>query len=351
MSTEQLRIRDWGVVPGCLAPGPLNNLADVPGVRVGHVTLPEGPLRTGVTVIVPGAENPFYAKPVAAAHVVNGYGKSLGLVQVAELGTLETPIALCGTLNVGKVHDALVTCVLDRSHGENRFPTSINPIVLECNDSRLSDIVRRPVGIDAVRAALDGAAKEYAEGAVGAGCGMVCHGLKGGIGSASRVLQIDGRAYTLAVLALTNHGELCDLTIAGRHIGPSIAERIKAESLPERGSAILVLATDLPLDARQLGRVIRRVPVGLARLGAFIGHGSGEIVLGFTTDGPVPFEEGPAVLTRRVLREDLLGLPFRAAAECCEEAVLNSLAAAETTVGFTGEKIWALRDVWPPGRI
>lgn len=348
MSRKERRIRDAGVHIGTMERGERNSLADVPGVRVGHVTMEEGSLRTGVTVIVPGAGNPFFAKPVAAVHVLNGYGKSLGLMQVQELGAIETPIALCGTLNVGLVHDALVTCALAGAEAEGRQPpTSINPVVLECNDGRLSEIARRPVGLRQVQAALCGARADFAQGSVGAGRGMICHGLKGGIGSASRVVPLGEDRYMLGVLALTNHGRLADLRIDGRLVGPALEGRVQTMDAPERGSVICVLATDLPVDARQLGRILRRVPVGLARVGAYVGHGSGEVMLGFTTACPLPFEEGPAVRTVHVAREDLLDGAFRAAAECCEEAVLNALYAAETTVGYRSDVAHSLHEIWP----
>jgi len=342
----QKRIDEWGVCVGHMPKGKRNKITDVPGVTVGHCTIEEEPYRTGVTVILPGAENPFYAKPVAAGFVLNGYGKSLGLVQVEELGVLETPIALTNTLNVGLVHDALVQLSLERSHAEGRCLTSVNPIVLECNDGKLSDIAGRPVSLAHVRAAMADAREDFQEGSVGAGRGMICHGLKGGIGSASRVVELDGERYTVGLLVMANHGHLRDLMIGGAPVGLGIQERMKAESGPERGSVIAVVATDLPVDSRQLGRVLRRAPVGLARLGSHIGHGSGEIMLGFTTRNTMPFEEGPAVCARAVLREDLLDHAFRAVIECCEEATLNAMICAETTIGYKGDVLYALKDVW-----
>lgn len=341
----QKRIDAYGVHIGRMERGPLNKISDVPGVLVGHCTVDEGTARTGVTVIVPGTENPFYSKLVAASFVLNGYGKTLGLVQVDELGTLETPIALTGTLNVGLVHDAIVEAMLDRCHAEGKFPTSLNPVVGECHDGRLSDLATRPVRHTHVRAALDTACADFAEGAVGAGRGMICHGLKGGIGSASRVIELDGERYTLGLLALTNHGSLADLTIAGRPIGQALHAAVEARQEPERGSVILVVATDLPVDARQLRRVLKRAPVGLARVGSYVGHGSGDIVIGFTTAGRVPFEEGPAVRRTYALREDALDGAFRAVAECCEEAVLNSMICAHTTTGFRGDIVYGLKEL------
>ena len=343
---QKRRISGYGVQVGSLKPGPRNKITDVPGVRVGHCTLDEGPLRTGVTVIEPGGGNPFFAKPVAAVHVLNGYGKSLGLMQIQELGVLETPIALCGTLNVGLVHDALVQLMLERCAGGGKHITSINPVVCECNDGKLSDIAQRPVRLEHVRAATEGAGVDFAEGSVGAGRGMICHGLKGGIGSASRIVKMDGVAYTVGLLALANHGRMADLMIAGKPAGRAAHALLHPQETPERGSIIMVIATDLPVDSRQLGRILSRASVGLARLGSYIGHGSGEVMVGFTTANTMPFEEGPAVIATRILREDLLDEAFRAVAECCEEAVLNALVCAETTVGYQGDRVVSLADIY-----
>lgn len=344
---SQNRIADYGVTVGTMKKGMRNKITDVPGVKVGHATLEHDPFRTGVTVITTGDANPFFAKPVAAAHVINGYGKSAGLVQVQELGTLETPIALTGTLNVGLVHDAIVQLMLERAKSEGKSITSINPVVCECYDGRLSDIAQRPVRLEHVRQAMMTASEDFLEGSVGAGRGMICHGLKGGIGSASRIVELDGERFTLGLLAMTNHGKLPDLMIDGRRVGQSIDQMLKAQEAAERGSVILIVATDLPVNDRQLLRIIKRTPVGLARLGSFIGHGSGEIVLGFTTANKMPFEEGPAVMPHRVMREDLLDTAFRAAAECCEEAVLNAMICADTTTGYNGDVVVSLKEIWP----
>ncbi|MBO4407356.1 MAG: P1 family peptidase, partial [Clostridia bacterium] len=191
---------------GRLPHGKRNLITDVPGVRVGHATVNEGDLHTGVTVVLPPPENPFFEKLTAASAVFNGYGKTLGLVQLDELGTLETPIALTGTLNVGKVHDAMVSYMIGLCRKDGFRLTSVNPIVCECNDSGLSDIARRPVGEKEVFAAVESAAEDFAEGAVGAGRGTVCYGLKGGIGSSSRLMEIGGRTCVMGILVQTNYG-------------------------------------------------------------------------------------------------------------------------------------------------
>ena len=319
--------------------GAKNNLCDVPGVRVGHFTQAEGDRQTGVTVILPCAENPFFSKLPCASFVLNGFGKSLGLVQIDELGTLETPIALTNTLNVGRIHDALVGHMIDACAEENFVLRSVNPVVLECNDGDLNDIRNRSLGREELERAFQSAQADFAQGAVGAGRGMICHGLKGGIGSASRVMEIGGQRYVLGVLALANHGRKADLLLGGEAI-------FAPEDSPacDKGSCILVMATNLPLTHRQLARVIRRGSVGLARLGSFIGHGSGEVFLGFTTANRMPHGGDPAFLSLRALNESLMDVPFRACAEAAEEAVFNALYYAETVTGRDGNTVVSLRD-------
>lgn len=337
----QLRARDYGVTVGELPAGPRNKITDVPGLTVGHCTVDTGEHKTGVTVVLPSAQNPFVHKLPAAGFVLNGFGKTAGLVQVEELGTLETPIALTNTLNVGLVHDAMVEYMLGRCAGEGIDLESVNPVVCECNDGGLNHIQRRAVGREQVFAALAAAAPAFDEGDVGAGKGMVCHGLKGGIGSASRTLELDGRTYTLGALVLANHGRLSDLTVNGRRVGLEI-EAAKAAKTSDVGSCIVILATDLPLDSRQLGRTARRACVGLARLGSFVGHGSGEVFLAFSTANAFDPREKAATRTVTAFQENQMDLPFRAAAECTEEAVLNCLFTARTVTGWNGKTVYAL---------
>lgn len=318
---------------GSLPHGKRNLITDVPGVRVGHATVDEGDLHTGVTVILPTPENPFTHKLTAASAVFNGYGKTQGLVQLDELGTLETPIALTGTLNVGKVHDALVSYMIDLCAADGIKLTSVNPVVGECNDSGLSDIRRRPVGEKEVRAAIESAGSDFQEGAVGAGRGTVCYGMKGGIGSSSRLLAIDGESFTVGILVQTNYGAARDFRAASlpRGIAPS-----------DKGSILLVIATDLPLSARQMKRVVKRASVGMARLGSYIGHGSGEIAVGFTTAPRIP--SGKSFETLRILKEDLMDLPFRAVGECAEEAILKSMLMASPDRTLDGTPVPSLNE-------
>ena len=296
---------------GRMPHGARNLLSDVPGVRVGHCTVDRDGAHTGVTVILPPGERIFDHKLTAASVVFNGYGKTLGLVQLDELGTLETPIALTNTLNVGRVHDALVSWML--LHGSAQPITSVNPVVCECNDSRISDISLRPVGEREVFAAIESASADFVQGAVGAGRGTLCYGLKGGIGSSSRLMDIGGERFTMGVLVQSNYGASADF---------NRAELPEGLAPCDAGSIILIAATDLPLSCRQLRRVLRRCSVAMARLGSYIGHGSGEIAVGFTT---APRSVSGAFEDLRVLREDQMNIPFRAVAEAAEEAILQSM--------------------------
>ena len=331
-----MRIRDFGYIVGSMRPGTLNRISDVPGVTVGHATVTGDGLNTGVTVVLPCPDNPFARKLPCASFVLNGFGKTAGLVQIDELGTLETPIALTNTLNVGLVHDALVEYMIRRCEAEHVPLRSVNPVVCECNDASLSDIRRRAVHKEHVFAAIESARAEFEEGAVGCGRGTTCHGLKGGVGSASRLLPLDGKTYALGVLVQTNHGRLSDFMIGGERTGERI-QKLISENAPDRGSCIVILATDLPLSDRQLRRAIKRCSVGLARLGSFIGHGSGEVFVGFSTANRTPPDDDPrGVLPCEAFNENRIDTVFRAAAECTEEAVLNSMAAAEDVTGQNG---------------
>ena len=343
----QLRAGDYGLAIGELPRGSRGKITDVPGVTVGHCTVDTLEHKTGVTVVLPCPENPCTHKQPAAAFVLNGFGKTLGLVQVEELGTLETPIALTNTLNVGLVHDALVEYMVRRCEAEGVELRSVNPVVCECNDGGMNLIQERTVGKEEVFAAFACAAPDFDEGDVGAGKGMVCHGLKGGVGSASRTLDIDGTRYTLGSLVLANHGRMADLTVCGKNIGAEL-EQTKAARESDIGSCIVILATDLPLDSRQLGRVAKRASVGLARLGSFIGQGSGEVFLAFSTANS--FDSRKKAATRQVtaFHEDKLDIAFRAAAECTEEAILNCLLTAHTVTGQDGKTVYALTDLWKP---
>jgi D-aminopeptidase len=343
------RAADLGIRIGELPAGRRGLISDVPGVRVGHATLDEGGIKTGVTVLLPSAGDLFRNKLEAAAHVLNGFGKTVGLVQVEELGNLESPIAFTNTLSVGAVSDALVEWALAGDSGEGGPISSYNPLVCECNDSYLNDIRARAVGREELFAAMADAREDFEEGGVGAGAGMSCHGLKGGIGSASRVLEVGGEAFVFGVLVLSNQGQLRDLIVDGRRLGAELEAQARASPLEEKGSIISVIATNLPLSSRQLGRLCRRVGVGLARTGSYLGQGSGEIALAFSTASVVSQANEVAFRSCRYIAEDRLDLAFRAVIECEEEAILNSMLCASPTTGHLGHRRESLGDLLAAG--
>lgn len=332
--------RDFGLVCGTLPTGPLNAITDVPGVLVGHLSMHAGDVLTGVTAILPHAGNLFRTKARAAVEVINGFGKSTGLMQVAELGTVETPILLTNTFAVGTCATALIRAAIAANPDIGRETGTVNPVVLECNDGFLSDIQAMAVtetdALEAIEAASDG---KIGEGSVGAGTGMSSFGFKGGIGTASRRVKLDRDHYHLGVLVLANFGRAGDLVLPdGRRPAPP------SEPAPEKGSVIVILATDVPLEHRQLQRVTKRCGAGLARLGAFWGHGSGDIALGFSTADPVEHDQKRDLIEIRALNEARIDRLFQAAAEATQEAVLNALCAAGPAVGRRGHSRPSLAD-------
>ena len=343
--------------------GPHNAITDVAGVRVGHTTLISGegplrpgtgPVRTGVTVILPHEHSLFRHKVRAAVHTINGFGKVFGFEQVRELGLIESPIALTNTLNVGLVADALIGHAIQRDPdiGISTAGT-VNVVVGETNDGYLNDIQGRHVRAEQVRAAIASAsAGPVVEGAVGAGTGTICFGWKGGIGTASRVLPKGGGGYTVGALVQSNFGRPRDLVVCGvpvgRELQPPARRRDTPRDLPfaaqKEGSIMIVLATDAPLDARQLGRLCVRVGAGLARTGSTYGHGSGDFVIAFSTAHRVVHAPAMLETMQPVVADEgkaMYGL-FPAVVESVEEAVLNSLFRAETMTGRDGHTIQAL---------
>lgn len=350
MQSRKTHIRDFGISIGSLPTGPRNKISDVIGVTVGHSTVKEGPYQTGVTVILPSPQNPFSHKLPAASFVLNGFGKTQGLIQIDELGSLETPIALTNTLNIGLVHDALVEYMLQWCRREHIPMHSINPIVCECNDSSLNQIEDRVVTKEHVFAAIHSASADFDEGSVGAGRGTVCYGLKGGIGSSSRQLELDGVRYTIGVLVQSNHGKTAHLTVDGQKVGQKLLAQnpLAAFSSPtDRGSIILIVATDLPVSDRQLRRIIKRAGVGLIRTGSYLGHGSGDIVIGFSTAYTLAPPQAPALQSIRILNESKIESAFEACAEAAEEAILNSLLTASPVTGVHGHSRRSLAE-WLP---
>lgn len=338
------RLRDLGIVLGDLPPGARNAISDVPGVTVGHATLKGGNVNTGVTAILPHGGNVFRDKVMATSVVFNGFGKTTGLVQVDELGAIETPILLTNTLSVGTAAEALVQYKLRRNPEIGTTTGTVNPVVGECNDSFLNDIRGLHVKASHVDEAIAAASAEFAQGAVGGGTGMTAYGLKGGIGSASRQMKLDGKTCHLGILVLANFGKPDDLTIGGRPIGRRIAEARKAKGAPDQGSIIIVLATDLPTSERQLLRIARRTSIGLGRTGSYLGHGSGDLCIAFTTANRIDHNERKAMISWQALAEPRIDIAFRAAVEATEEAVIEAMLAADPMVGRDGNRRESLRD-------
>lgn len=331
--------RDLGLVCGILPVGARNAITDVPGVLVGHHTLQNGDINTGVTAIIPHGGNLYRRKFLAACDVINGFGKSTGLVQIEELGTLETPILLTNTFGVGTCANALVRDAIKHNPDIGRTTATVNPVVCECNDGPLNDIQAMAITEDHARLALKAASEHVEQGNVGAGTGMTCFGFKGGIGTSSRRLTLDGKDHHLGILVLTNFGRAGDLILPdGRRPSP------KDQPQPERGSVIIILASDVPIDYRQLKRVTRRCGAGLARLGAFWGHGSGDIAFGFNTAVSFDHDEKSDLIDMKMLNENCIDQLFRAAAEATQEAVLNSMCAAKSMRGRNGTERRSLAD-------
>jgi len=356
------RARDLEIRIGRLPTGAGNAITDVPGVRVGQASLVRGegplvrgvgPVRTGVTAIWPHAGNPFREKVPAASFVLNGFGKTIGLAQVAELGVIETPILLTNTLNVPRVADALISHLIEL----NPDLTSVNCVVGECNDSYLNDIQGRHVGPEHVEQALrEAAGGPVAEGAVGAGVGMSCYGFKGGIGTASRRIDLAGAVFHLGALVLANFGRRDELRIDGAPVGRYLAEAGPGQLAPDApdpatgpGSIMMIVGTDAPLDARQLARIARRAALGLARTGSPAGHGSGDFVIAFSNGNRVPLHPAGPVISYRAIAEDGPAITelFQATVESVEEAILNALFKAETVVGRDGH----VREAIPIDRV
>ncbi|HEV7351074.1 P1 family peptidase [Telluribacter sp.] len=338
----QQRPRELGIKIGVLPTGTHNAITDVAGVKVGQVTLVQGAdVRTGVTAILPQEGNLFQQKVPAAIYIGNGFGKLAGYTQVEELGTLETPVVLTNTLNVPTATDALIDWTL--SQGGNQQVRSVNPVVGETNDGYLNDIrgrhVRKEHVLEALQKAQGGA---VAEGNVGAGTGTVCFGWKGGIGTSSRKLPAKLGGYTVGVLVQTNFGGV--LQIDGVPIGEELGKYSFKESLDKSsdGSCMMVVATDAPLDARNLKRLAKRVFMGLARTGGIASNGSGDYVIAFSTAYRIPHDTNQPTAPVTLLHNDYMSPLFLAAIEATEEAIVNSLFMAETMTGTQGHTVEAL---------
>jgi D-aminopeptidase len=332
------RLRELGYAVGRFAPGPLNALVDVPGVLVGHRTLVEGDrLRTGVTAILPHGENLYEQKVFGAYHAVNAYGKAAGLTQLAELGTIESPILLTNTLGVGAAWEGGLRHVLDQNPGAAKDRDTINVLVGECFDGWLSDaraLASRPE--HAMEAIAATSAEESSEGAVGAGTGTMCFGFKSGVGTSSRAMD----AHTLGCLVVSNYGATRDLHLLVGH------DVDLPDAGPESrgGSIMMILGTDAPLSERQLRRLALRGTFGLGRAGSFGSNASGEYVIAFSTAHRVPHRVERDTDDFTFLRDDSAAMRdlFEAAGEVVLESVLNSLCVADAMDGRDGHRAEAL---------
>lgn len=322
-------------------PGPKNLITDVPGVLVGQTTIQTNHLQTGVTAIIPASGNLFRQKLVASCHVINGFGKSTGLVQIKELGTLETPLILTNTFAVGTAYTSLVKYMLQANPEIGTTTGTVNPVVLECNDGHINAI--RALGIKEadVQAALEQAGPDFLEGNVGGGTGMRCYNLKGGIGSTSRQIMIDRKPFMLGVLVMANFGFLEDLTIYGQPIGQQLVQH---RNLPENGSIITVIATDIPFNERQLQRLAKHSSVGITRSGSFAGNGSGEITLAFSTANRVDHFAQQELSVKTAINDTQMDRYFRVIVDTVNEAILSALVHAQTVVDRQGNPCWSLRD-------
>jgi D-aminopeptidase len=338
------RLRELGLTVGRLPAGPSCSLVDVPGVSVGHVTLKEGDsVRTGVTAILPHGGNVYAEKVPGACHVINGYGKATGLTQLAELGTLESPLLLTNTLAVGAVWEGGLRHILELNPEAARDGDTVNVVVGECFDGWLSDARSLPVRPEHALEAIAAASEEPPEGgAVGAGTGTTCFGFKSGVGSCSRTVT---GGYTLGCLVVPNYGARRDLHML---LGPEAAAGARpaageSEVDPGGGSIMIVLGTDAPLSDRQLRRLAARATFGLGRSGSFASSGSGEYAIAFSTAYRVPHRSPQPTLDLRMLRDDSAELRelFEAAADATQEAILDSLCAAEPMEGRDGRHVAA----------
>ncbi len=344
-SGKRYRARELGVPLGRFRPGRWNAITDVEGVLVGHSTIirgagalkrGKGPVRTGVTCLLPNKHNVFAQRVIGSGFVLNGAGEVSGFTQLMEWGLIETPIFLTNTLSVGQVSDAAVQWMVDQYPGIGDEHDVLIPLVGECDDSWLNDIAGRHVQHENVLEALNTASSgPVAEGSVGGGTGMLCCDFKAGIGTSSRKLKPALGGFTVGVLVMNNFGHMRDLRIAGFPVGPILEERYQhlSKRTSSYGSIIAVLATDAPLNNHQLGRVAKRVALGVGRAGSIAAHGSGEIILAFSTANTVPRVTQKMMYHMKVLLDARLNPIYEAAIEATEEAILNSLCMARDMMG------------------
>ena len=347
------RIRDLGVSIGRYPAGPYNAITDVPGVRVGHITKVEGhgelvpgrgPVRTGVTAVRPASGSVFEKRVFAAGYVLNGAGELTGLSQIDEWGLLETPILLCDTLAVGRVADATVAWLSRRHPSIGQEDDVVIPVVGECDDSYLNDVVGRHVTESDVWTALETARNgPVAEGNVGAGTGMQSFDFSGGIGTSSRVVRVAGIDCVLGALVLSNFGALENLRVDGVPVGELLASRYA--SLPRRGPAgsiIVLVATDVPLVHRQLARLARRAALAIGRAGGYVAHNSGEFIVAWSTANRVPRRRPHGRYRAELVLDTALDPLSEATVDVVEEAILNALCAGVAVIGHSSHSSPAL---------
>ncbi|KHF38842.1 DmpA family aminopeptidase [Halalkalibacter okhensis] len=334
------RLRDLGIKIGRFETGNLNSITDIKGVKVGHKTIIEDLhngnfVRTGVTAILPHSGNLFKEKVIGSSYVINGFGKTTGAIQIEELGVIESPIMLTNTLSVPAVTEGTIRYLLEQNDDIGMVTGTVNVVVGECNDGYLNDIRGMHVRPEHAIEAIMSASKDMAEGCVGAGTGMSCLGYKGGIGTSSRVTTVDGVNYTLGVLVLSNYGKKEDILM------PESNKRLYME--PERselpdGSIMIIIGTDAPFNERQLKRISKRAPFGLSRTGSSAAHGSGDIVISFSTAHRIKHYPSGARQSFSFFVEDgpVISNFFEMAVEAVEEAIWNSLCRATTIVGQNG---------------
>lgn len=351
---KRCRLRDLGVSIGEYPTGPLNGITDVPGVRVGHSTLIEGsgrrkpgngPVRTGVTVILPN-EDIYNQKLISGGFILSGAGEIAGLTQLMEWGFIETPIALTNTLSVGRVSDSVVKWMARHYPQIRDLAEVIIPVVGECDDSFLNDAVGLHIKPEHVFAALDNAkAEAVLEGAVGAGTGMLCCDFKSGIGTSSRVIPIGKEKYTMGVLVVSNFGVMEHLRVDGYPIGEVLvrAQGEYGRRTQSYGSIIVVIGTDMPLTAMQINRICRRAALGIGRVGSYGAHSSGEIIIGFSTANVVPRTPVQPQIQYKMILDTYLDPAYKGVIEATEEAILNSLTAAVDMEGANNNRVPAIK--------
>jgi D-aminopeptidase len=338
------RARDLGIRIGIYEPGPYNAITDVDGVRVGHTTIIKGSgsrgsktiARTGVTAILPGPGDVFMDSVIGGAFVLNGAGELAGLTQIHEWGLIETPILLTNTLAVGACSEGVVQYMTEKHPEIGNIHDVVIPVVGECDDSWLNEIIGRHVkpahAIEAIERAASG---PVAEGAVGGGTGMITCDFKAGIGTSSRKVKIHDRVYTVGVLVMSNFGLMRELRIDGFPVGKVLEAEFAEMRRREKnyGSIIAVLATDAPLLSHQLSRLAKRMALGVGRVGSMAAHGSGEIMLAFSTANRVPRAASKPLYSIEILKDVAIDPLYGAAVEATEESILNALFAADTMEG------------------